>query len=83
MRQFIWIAILAAPTLLMPTAYAQSNRGTMGGAYEAGPDGVSPPGFRGDQPNPTNCGTPDDPNRCGPMPRRALKTYPGPKPFNT
>jgi hypothetical protein len=26
-------------------------------------------------PNPDNCGTPDEPKPCGPMPRHALKHY--------
>ena len=28
------------------------------------------------QPDPENCGTPDEPKTCPPMPRRPLRTYP-------
>jgi hypothetical protein len=28
------------------------------------------------QPDPDNCGTPDEPKACPPMPRRPLQTYP-------
>jgi hypothetical protein len=77
MRQFIWIAVLVALMQAVPAAYAQSDSGTKGGTYNAGPGGGAPPGFKADSLNPTNCGTPDDPKPCGPAPRRALATYPG------
>jgi hypothetical protein len=76
MRHFVWIAILAASTQVVPVAYAQSDSGTKGGAYNADPSGAPPPGFRADQLNPTNCGTPGDLKLCGPMPRKALGYYP-------
>jgi hypothetical protein len=76
MRHLTWIAILVAFTQVTPAAYAQSDYGTKGGMYDAGPSGAPPPGFRADQLNPTNCGTPDDLKPCGPMPRRALGYYP-------
>jgi hypothetical protein len=76
MRHLVWIAILAAFTQVTPVAYAQSDNGTKGGMYDAGPGGVPPPGFRADNLNPTNCGTPDDLKLCGPKPRRALGHYP-------
>lgn len=73
--------MVVALTQALPVAYAQSDSGSKAGTYNAGP-GVSPPGYKVDQPNPANCGTPDDPKPCGPMPRRALSTYPGPQPPN-
>jgi hypothetical protein len=76
MRHLIVIAILAAFTQVIPVAYAQSDSGTKGGAYSADPNGAPSPGFRADQLNPTNCGTPDELKPCGPMPRRALGHYP-------
>jgi hypothetical protein len=76
MRHLIWIAMLAAFTMAPPVAQAQSDSGTKGGTYNAGPGGAPPPGFKADSPNPANCGTPDDPKPCGPLPRKALKTYP-------
>jgi hypothetical protein len=48
MRHLILLAILAAFTQVTPVAYAQSDNGTIGGAYDAGPGGVPPPGFRAD-----------------------------------
>ena len=84
MRHLLWIAVLAGFTLSVPLAHAQSDSGTKGGTYDAGPGGTTPPGYKADQPNPSNCGTPDDPKPCGPMPRRALRSYPagGHKPTN-
>ena len=76
MRHLVWIPILAAFTLVMPAAFAQSDSGTKGGAYAADPSGAPPPGFRADPLNPTNCRTPDDLKLCGPMPHRALGHYP-------
>ena len=82
MRHLIWFAVLMASAHPLPIAYAQSDSGTKGGTYNAGPSGAPPPGFKVDQLNPNNCGTPDDPKQCGPAPRKALKTYPGAKPPN-
>lgn len=76
MRHLIWVAVLAAFTQVMPIAYAQSDSGTKGGTY-SGPAGAPPPGLKADKPNSENCGTPDEPKPCPPMPRRALQTYPG------
>ena len=75
MRHLVWIAVLAAFTQPIPVVYAQSDSGTKGGTY-SGPAGAPPPGLKADQLNPTNCGTPDDPKPCGPMPRKTLPTYP-------
>jgi hypothetical protein len=77
MRQLMWIAILAAFSQSIPIAFAQSDSGTKGGTYSVGPNGVPHPGFIAEPRNPTNCGTPDDLKSCGPMPRRALQTFPG------
>ena len=76
MRHLMLIAVLAACTQLAPIAYAQSDSGTKGGTYGVDPSGARA-GFVTAQLNPTNCGTPDEPKPCGPMPRRALQTYPG------
>ena len=80
--------MLVALTQSLPVAFAQSDLGSKGGSYNAPPPGAAPmsmgagggtatpPGYQVSQPNPTNCGTPDDPKPCGPMPRHALKSYP-------
>jgi hypothetical protein len=75
MRHLIWIAALAALSQAAPAAYAQSDGGTKGGKYNAGAVGGPPSGYNADTLNPTNCGTPDDPKPCAPMPRRALEHY--------
>jgi hypothetical protein len=75
MRHLTWIAVLAVLSLPLSAAYAQSDSGTKGGTY-SGPAGAPPPGLRADALQPSNCGTPDDPKPCGPMPRRALNYYP-------
>ena len=49
------------------------------------PSSATPPASYGQQPKPTssgqmstgeNCGTPDEPKPCPPLPRHPLKTYP-------
>jgi hypothetical protein len=77
MRHIMWFAILSGFTQLVTVAYAQSDSGTKSGAYSVGSNGSPHPGFMVDQRDPANCGTPDDQKPCGPMPRRALQTYPG------
>jgi hypothetical protein len=74
MRHLIWLALLAGS---ISVAQAQSMSGSMAGTYPAGPGGA--PAYKAAPPDASNCGTPDDPKPCPPMPRRALKTYPGPK----
>jgi hypothetical protein len=67
MRHLVRIAVFFAVGLPLPVAFAQSDSGAKAGAYTAGPPGQPPPGFRPDQLNPTNCGTPDEPKSCGPV----------------
>ena len=72
--------ILAAA--LMPLAYAafaQTNTGTMATPAQssAGPAMAgSGTGWTVRPPDPNNCGTPDAPAKCPPLPRHPLKTYP-------
>jgi hypothetical protein len=76
---------------LTPLAFAQSNTGTMGGMAPPGTagsmgnmGGMNNMGRAGmpsaapmmGQAAPGNCGTPDEPKPCPPMPRRALQDYP-------
>ena len=70
MRHLLWIAVLASCTLAAPLTFAQSSSGTgssSGTAYTPAP------------PNPENCGTPDTPKSCPPLPTTPLKHY-RPKP---
>ena len=76
MRHVLWVAALAGFALSTPMAHAQSDSGTKAGAY-TGPRGMSPPGLRADPVNPANCGTPDEPKACPPMPRNPLPYYQG------
>jgi hypothetical protein len=77
------IMLLTAFVALAPLAYAQPNTGTMGGMSNTG-DGTSntgrptasSSGTMAGQTDAGNCGTPDEPKKCPPMPRRALQTYP-------
>jgi hypothetical protein len=80
MRRLVWIAVLVGSTQIATLAHAQSDSGTKAGAYTAGP-GTTPPGYKADALSPENCGTPDNPKACPPMPKRALKHYPA-KPTN-
>jgi hypothetical protein len=82
MRRIILATALVA---LAPFAYAQTNPGNMGGMSAPGTmGGMSNPGRSATssaapmtgQPDPENCGTPDEPRKCPPMPRRALQTFP-------
>ena len=82
MRSIILATALLA---LAPAAIAQQS-------YPAGPAGPPGPppnstvtGLHQDDstvpsqvsaPDPNNCGTPDEPKNCPPMPRRALNYYP-------
>jgi hypothetical protein len=81
------IILTTAFIALTPLAYAQMSPGTSGGAspplgrgttsgtYAAGPSAL-PSAAPTSQPHPNNCGTPDEPKNCPPMPRRAMNTYP-------
>ena len=85
MRRMILATAFVA---LTPLAFAQSNTGTMGGMSAPGTPGtdgrheqygshrniVRAPMMG--QADPGNCGTPDEPKPCPPMPRRALQDYP-------
>jgi hypothetical protein len=81
MRRLILAAAFVA---LTPLAYAQSNApGSMdtpgsstAGVVTAQASAVPPSsGPASGQPDPGNCGTPDEPKSCGPMPRHALKHF--------
>ena len=78
------IILAAALVALAPVTFAQTSPtgatatpGPAGGTnyYPSGPTTPSRTAMSG-QPDPENCGTPDEPKACPPMPRRALNTYP-------
>jgi hypothetical protein len=76
--------ILAAA--LMPlafAAFAQTNTGNMGARPAPAPSSGGPTTSGGmvsnwtvQPPDPNNCGTPDAPAKCPPMPRTPLKYFP-------
>jgi hypothetical protein len=81
MRSFVLATTLIA---LAPATLAQTypsggaaNPGSTTGAsyYPSGPTTPSRSAMNS-QPDPGNCGTPDEPKGCPPMPRRPLRTYP-------
>jgi hypothetical protein len=87
MRRFVLAT--AAFMTLAPLVHAQSPTGTTGQGWSgstAAPGAASPgnsmnaPGGSTSaaigQPDPTNCGTPDEQKPCGPMPRKALNHFP-------
>jgi hypothetical protein len=71
------IILAAALIVLAPVAYAQTSTGNMGNM----PDRATMPPA-GQMAAPTggeNCGTPDEPKPCPPMPRHPLPYYPANK----
>lgn len=55
----------------------QSPYPSQGPRYAPGPTGDTPNATRSSaRPDPENCGTPDEPKACPPMPRRPLNYYP-------
>jgi hypothetical protein len=78
------LTILAITLLaLAPATFAQTyppgstaGSGSVGGtAYPSRPAPPPQSAISG-QPDPENCGTPDQPRACPPLPRKALQTYP-------
>jgi hypothetical protein len=67
MRRFILVAILAG---LPPVSLAFAQ-----GMAPAPANSMAQPAPAMAAPNPDNCGTPDEPKTCGPMPRHSLKHY--------
>jgi hypothetical protein len=81
MRRIILATALVA---LSPVAYAQSIPRTStapGMGYTGAPPPPPPPASSrmAGQPDPNNCGTPDEPKPCPPMPRHPLPYYPANK----
>ena len=78
------IILATALMALAPVTLAQTyppgdtaGPGPTGGTsyYPSGPATPSRSAMNS-QPDPENCGTPDEPKACPPMPRRPLRTYP-------
>jgi hypothetical protein len=78
------IILATAFVALAPLAYAQTggNMGTRSSPGASGPpgsmggSGASHAGPMTGQADPGNCGTPDEPKPCPPMPHRPLHNYP-------
>jgi hypothetical protein len=82
MRSIILATVLVG---LAPVSFAQSyppgstaSPGPTSGTsyYPGGPTTPSSRTAMNSQPDSENCGTPDEPKACPPMPRRPLQTYP-------
>ena len=74
-----YIILTAAFVVLAPVTYAQTSTGNTGGMNNPNrtnmPSNAATTGQRG----PENCGTPDEPKSCPPMPRHPLPYYPANK----
>jgi len=79
MRHIISLALLAALTQSVPTAFAQPANGTDSGMHAKVYAARTAPGDRSEQGGAENCGTPDNFKSCPPLPRHPLQSYPGPK----
>jgi hypothetical protein len=77
------IILATALVILAPVTYAQTSTGNMGGmgGMNSMPNRATmpPTGQMAGQPGGENCGTPDEPKACPPMPRRPLPYYPANK----
>lgn len=75
------IILATAITIFAPMTFAQTSSGTMGapGSMGAPPPAAPPSSQMAGQPDPNNCGTPDEPKPCPPLPRHPLKYYPANK----
>jgi hypothetical protein len=73
MRYLVLCATIAGSLLAAQLAHAVSANGSIAGAYDAGPGGE--PQYQANPPDPSNCGTPDEPRPCGPMPRHPMHHY--------
>lgn len=80
MRYIMLAAMLVA---LIPVANAQMPQGSTGGGShmnnrQSG-TAMQPSSPMASQPGAENCGTPDEPKSCPPMPRHPLASYPANK----
>ena len=77
MRHLMWIAVLAG-FMMASAAQAQSQApmNSGGGAYSSSGAGMSSRPAPGSQAMGENCGTPDEPKACPPLPRHPLPYYP-------
>jgi hypothetical protein len=77
------IILATALIALSPLAHAQGMPGSSnapGAGYTGAPPPPPPASTQAArQPDPNNCGTPDEPKPCPPMPRHPLQNYPANK----
>jgi hypothetical protein len=80
MRYIIMAAMFVALTPVANAQMTQGNTGGMGGISNM-PNGTTmpPAGHMAGQPGAENCGTPDEPKSCPPLPRHPLPNYPANK----
>lgn len=74
------MALVTALIALSPLAHAQgipAGNAPPGAGYTGAPPPPPPASTRmAAQPDPNNCGTPDEPKPCPPMPRHPMPYYP-------
>ncbi|HET6196739.1 MAG TPA: hypothetical protein VFE12_13330 [Acetobacteraceae bacterium] len=77
------ILLVTALVALSPAAFAQTGPGTMGGTPPPNAPGSASMMRSGTAPSTMagrtvgeNCGTPDEPKPCPPLPRHPLPSYP-------
>ena len=77
MRYIIAAVMLVALTPVANAQMTQGNMGGMGGMSNMPNRSTMPPaGHMAGQPGTENCGTPDEPKTCPPLPRHPLPYYP-------
>jgi hypothetical protein len=77
MRYVIALSILV---VLAPGAIAQTAQGNTGDMNNMPNRATMPPaGGMASQPGAENCGTPEEPKSCPPLPRHSLPNYPANK----
>jgi hypothetical protein len=77
MRNLTLLVALAG-SMLIPVSYAQAQGAAYDTRYAANP-GANASGAR--PMTSENCGTPDEPKACPPLPRHNLTYYPGERPW--
>ena len=77
MRYVIMAAMLIALTSVVNAQTAQGNMAGVGNMPNRAT--MSPPGRMASQQDAENCGTPDEPKSCPPLPRHPLPYYPANK----
>jgi hypothetical protein len=74
-----YVIALSIFVVLTPVAIAQTSQGNTGDMNNMPNRATMPAGRMASQPGAENCGTPDEPKSCPPLPRHSLPYYPANK----